>query len=213
MTDHIALERRYRRLLSWYPREFRRDHEEEIISVLMSCAREGQRRPDLASSVDLIRSGLLMRLRPRLPRSTPAMRTAVGLMYAGAAVTFLCLIAVLVALPLLGWESTVLHVGNHTEPIPVAIVAGAGIALATTGLWLWMAQANSRGRSWARMCSTALVGFETIHLLLGTTSAVTLAFTAVTWAIGVVAVSLLWRPSSSKFFDQRTRAPSADDGA
>jgi hypothetical protein len=32
-----ALERRYRRLLAWYPAEYRQAHEEEILAVLLAC--------------------------------------------------------------------------------------------------------------------------------------------------------------------------------
>lgn len=57
------LERRYRRLLAFYPRAFRREHGQEILSVLMSCARDGQRRPRAAESADLLTNGLSMRFR------------------------------------------------------------------------------------------------------------------------------------------------------
>ena len=82
MTDQTSLERGYRRLLAWYPRAFRREHGQELLAVLMACAPHGQRRPGLAESADLIRSGLRMRLRPSVPRSAPTVRAAVRLMYA-----------------------------------------------------------------------------------------------------------------------------------
>lgn len=63
MTSSSRLERRYRSLLALYPKAFRRDHEEEILSVLMAAAAEGQRRPRLAESADLVRSAIFMRLR------------------------------------------------------------------------------------------------------------------------------------------------------
>ena len=58
MTGQEHLERAYRRLPGWYPREFRREHGQEILAVLMAGAPDGQRRPGLAQSADLIRSGL-----------------------------------------------------------------------------------------------------------------------------------------------------------
>lgn len=58
-----ALERRYRRLLAWYPAAFRREQEDEMLAVLMAGAREGQRRPGLVESADLIRNALVMRVR------------------------------------------------------------------------------------------------------------------------------------------------------
>jgi hypothetical protein len=43
MNDDSALERRYRRLLACYPGAFRREHEHEMLSVLMAGAEQGQR--------------------------------------------------------------------------------------------------------------------------------------------------------------------------
>ena len=53
MSDPPALERGYRRLLVWYPRAFRREHEEEMLTVL------------LAEAVNLVISGLGAWLRRR----------------------------------------------------------------------------------------------------------------------------------------------------
>ena len=63
MTNSSRLERRYRSLLALYPKAFRREHEQEILSVLMAAAPESQKRPRLAESADLVRSAILMRLR------------------------------------------------------------------------------------------------------------------------------------------------------
>jgi len=63
MTDPAGLERGYRRLLAWYPAAFRREQDDEMLAVLMAGARQGQRRPGLVESVDLIRSAVGMRLR------------------------------------------------------------------------------------------------------------------------------------------------------
>ncbi|MBV8989416.1 MAG: hypothetical protein JOY58_01145 [Solirubrobacterales bacterium] len=63
MSDSTDLERRYRRLLAFYPQAFRRDHEQEILSVLMAGAVTGQQRPSLAESADLLTNATWMRLR------------------------------------------------------------------------------------------------------------------------------------------------------
>jgi len=64
VSDPAAtLERRYRRLLAFYPRAFRRENDEEIVAVLMACAAEGQRWPRLADSANLLRNAIWMRLR------------------------------------------------------------------------------------------------------------------------------------------------------
>ena len=62
MSDPAGLEWRYRRLLAWYPRSFRREQEDEMLAVLMAGARPGQRRPGLLETADLLRSALGMRL-------------------------------------------------------------------------------------------------------------------------------------------------------
>jgi hypothetical protein len=63
VSDSNALERRYRRLLAWYPAEHRGVHGEEMIGVLLASAGPGQRRPRVADALDLIKSGLQARLR------------------------------------------------------------------------------------------------------------------------------------------------------
>ncbi len=63
--DSERLERGYRWLLAWYPRAYRREHEEEILAVLMAGARQGQRRPGMGESANLIMSALRVRFRPR----------------------------------------------------------------------------------------------------------------------------------------------------
>jgi hypothetical protein len=60
MTDAADLERRYRRLLKCFPTRYRREHEQEILSVLMAGAAEGQRRPGLADAADLVMTAIFM---------------------------------------------------------------------------------------------------------------------------------------------------------
>lgn len=49
MTNSSRLERRYRSLLALYPKAFRREHEQEILSVLMAAALEARRALDWLS--------------------------------------------------------------------------------------------------------------------------------------------------------------------
>jgi hypothetical protein len=62
VSDSADLERRYRRLLACYPRAFRREHEQEILAVLMAGSGEGQQRPSLGEAANLIKYALWMRL-------------------------------------------------------------------------------------------------------------------------------------------------------
>lgn len=140
-----------------------------------------------------------MRLRPTLPRSARTVRIAVQLMYAGAAVTTLSLIGTIISLAFIGHKSAKLRVFGASQPLPVAITVGIIGGLVLIALWLWMARANGEGRNWARILATVLVGLATLHLF-GNKGIVEVAFAVVTWLVGLVAVWLLWRPTSNVFF-------------
>jgi hypothetical protein len=214
MTDRANLEREYRRLLAWYPRAFRRENGQELLAVLLAGAPDGQRRPGLAESADLIRSGLWMRLRPSVPRSARTVRAAVRLMCAGAAVSTVNLIILLAVIgdikanhAMLGHRLTAAQVSQvNTLFITQAIVSD----LVPIVLWLWMARANGRGRNWARSLSTVLFGVATLDLTgaFGTPGIqvefVPMLFGPIlpvlTWLVGLATVWLLWRPASTAFF-------------
>jgi len=215
MTDQADLERGYRRLLGWYPPEFRHQNGQEILAVLMAGARDGQRRPGLAESADLIRSGLWMRLRPSVPRSARTVRAAVRLMYAGAALSAAELI---IGLALIIVDIQVAARGQfmgHSLAAhkPLVITAWIVLGLAGVSLWIWQARANGRGRNWARIVSTVLFVLATLQLHNAFTRPVSHAGFGVTvlyyggavlfvagWLVGGAAVWLLWRPASTAFF-------------
>jgi hypothetical protein len=199
-------------LLAWFPRAFRRENGPEILAVLMACAREGRRRPGLAESADLIKSGLWMRLRPGVPRSAGTVRAAVRLMYAGAAVSTANLIMLLAIIA----DITAYHImGRHY--LPAALAGQLMVScLVPIAAWLWMAWANGRGRNWARSLSTVLFGLATLDLTgaFGWPPGIQLrlvpvlllgfgpAIPVLTWLIGLAAVWLLYRPASTAYFKQ-----------
>jgi hypothetical protein len=171
MSDQASLERGYRRLLACYPRAFRRENGPEILAVLMACAPDGQRRPGLAESADLIRSGLWMRLRPSVPRSARTVRAAVRLMYAGAAVSAVNLIIVLAFIgdiraynAVLGHRLTAAQVSQVSHLNTAAITQAIVLGLVPIALWLWMARANGQGRNWARSLAGMLFALATLDL-------------------------------------------------
>ncbi len=63
MSDQAALERRYRRMLIWFPAEHRRIYGEEMIGVLLASTPSDQDRPNTAAAIDLIGGGLRARFR------------------------------------------------------------------------------------------------------------------------------------------------------
>jgi hypothetical protein len=225
MTDQASLERAYRRLLAWYPRPFRREYGPEIVAVLLTCARAGQRRPGLAESADLIRSGLRMRLRPGGPRPARTVLAAVRLMYAGAAVSTAFLINyVYMTVVLASIDDNKIHhmrlpelTGTFQVPhmSPVSIATGIVSGLAPIAAWLWMARMAGQRRNWARIAAAALFGLATLEVSLLFTApraAATisqagipggLALTLLTWPVGAAAVWLLWRPAATAFFQPK----------
>jgi hypothetical protein len=199
MTDTADLERGYRRWVRWYPKAFRREHEAEILAVLLAGARAGQRRPAPMECVDLLRGALWMRLGPRVPRSNRAAFVAVKLMCVGAVVELAAAITVLVTIgdvrsnvvetsPDLTEGEWHAIVAGRLEPVAVA----AGIAV---GFWLWTAWGIGRGHRWTRIAFASFFALNTVGLLRGLIqgSAVyakpDLAIGSVLWLVELAAVA------------------------
>lgn len=209
MTRETTLERRYRRLLAWYPRAFRRDHGQELLAVLLAGARDGQRRPGPAATADLVKSGLWLRLRPSVPREAPTVRAAVRLMHLGAAVTALSLAVSVLALAHVGPAGATLRLFGHRQPFPVAVAFGIGGGFAAVAAWLWMAWAAGHKKRWGRAVATVLCALAALELLsacTGAQRALGLVVWVPTFLVGLGAVLLLWRPGSSEYFSPPDRA-------
>lgn len=203
MTDAADLERGYRRWLRWYPKTFRREHEAEMLGVLLAGAREGQRQPELMECLDLMRSALWMRLRrPSVPRSDRSVVTAVKLMYLGAVVELAAAITIVATIgdvksnvvkrnPGLTAGQWHAVVAGQLEPTAVA----AGLAV---GFWLWMAWSHGCGHRWARIAFAIFFGLNTCGLFNGLVggSAVyaraDLAIGIVLWLVELAAVALIF---------------------
>lgn len=80
MSDSVALERRYRRLLACFPAQHRQTYGEEIIGVLLAASRPGQRRPGLVDTLDMFGGAARIRLRARFTGpADPGWRNALAL--------------------------------------------------------------------------------------------------------------------------------------
>jgi len=156
---------------------------------------------------------------PTEPLRHPApgpVRTAVKLMYAGAAVTAVNLIISLTYIladpgglkAALRKEHPSLTAAQVSHQHTLLILGGIVTGVVVIALWLWMARANGRGRNWARILSTVLFVLATLELTnalfgFGVVFGVTvlgLIIPALTWLAGLAAVWLLWRPASGAFF-------------
>ena len=116
MTEMSALERKYRRLLAWYPARHRQAHGDEMVGVLLAAS-HGRRRPGAAETADLIKGAVLIRVRAAIGGQTDA-----GWQDALAVAGLLAapLMAVLLAGQNLGWMATLFW---HTVP-PASDVQG-----------------------------------------------------------------------------------------
>lgn len=218
MNDVRTLERRYRRWLTCYPRTFRREHEAELLTVLLAISRAGQRHPAVGEVLALVRSAVGMRLRPDVPRSARVLRTAVGL---------LCLCAVL---ELVSWGVMIGTIGGVATRL-AAGEPGVGERVVRAGLvghllpdlvaapivavvWLLLAWANGHGRRWGRVGLLALVVVTTVSVLSGVTdsggSAVAdVVAGMVLWLVAVIAMVLTLHTASEPYYQpiRATRLP------
>jgi len=213
VSGQANLERRYRRLLAFYPRAFRRENGEEILAVLLACAQEGQQRPELAASADLIRGAVRAWLRPA-PGRPCSVRIAVRLMGTGAAAQVAALVTVILTAGSV--RSAVAHrypgVAAAQHAVSASLVmdyVGAAIGIV---VWLALAWALLRGRDRARAALVAFLGMITLSMLIaiGQDSAVfapaDLIAGAVDWLIALTACVLVFTRTSARFYHPEPRA-------
>jgi len=144
------------------------------------------------------------------PSAPPSIRTAVKLMYAGAALSALSFIIGLATIGSL--RQAIIKASNKpltSSQLHAAEVAGVAVivilGIIGVGLWLWMAWANGRGRSWARIVAAVLFGFNTIGLLsavIRPNAVGTKIFDILGWLVGLGATFYLWRPDASEYYAQ-----------
>ncbi len=207
MSDPAGLERAYRRVLACYPRPFRRENEEEILAVLLATAREGQRRPGIAETADLIKGALRMRM--GLSRTPRTVLHAVRLMYLGAIAQLGVLITVVLS------EGSIRAAIIHRNPgvtmaqlhplngLFVWDIAGCSVM---AGIWLLLAWANGNGHALARVVAITMFAIGTTGMIVDTADGTGLYAPAaliadgVVWLIGLGAVVLLLRKQSGAYF-------------
>jgi hypothetical protein len=174
MTDAAELERRYRRWLRWYPATFRREHEAEMLAVLIAGARKDQRRPELVECIDLVSGALSMHLRPRVPRSNRGVFTAIRLMYLGAVVELATAIVILATVADVKSNAARSNPGFTNSEWRAAVIGqiapnevGAILAVA---FWLWMAWSIGRGHRWVRIVFPLFFALNMFGLVNGLVS-------------------------------------------
>jgi hypothetical protein len=144
------------------------------------------------------------------PQRSPmpnSVQTAVKLMYAGAALSF---IELLVGLVTIGSVKAAIikayprYTASQVHSLEVAsILIGVLVGVIAIALWLWMARANAAGRNYARITGTVFFGLNTLFLLTSLArphASLGLVFNILVWLAGLGAVIMLWRRESAPYF-------------
>jgi len=214
MSGPARLERGYRRLLACYPRAYRRENEEEILMVLLACARNGQRRPGLAESADLLKGAMRMRLWPaaRAPRTV---QTAVWLMCAGLAAQLAYLIVNVATAGSVGsayarkyppWAAAAVHHVVTVQVVKYEVGGAIGV-----GVCLLLARELVRGRNLARFAVAEVFVLDSLAQLkaIGQGAAVNAqadtAAAFVVWLAILAASVLLFTRGSSRYYRPNPR--------
>jgi hypothetical protein len=200
-VSEARVEAAYRRWLRWYPREFRREQADELLAVLLAGAGPGSRGPRPVECLDLVRGGLSMRLRPRVPRSDRAGFAVVRLMYLVALMEFAAALTIVgtagaVRASMLasdpGFTPGQWHAQLADSVDPLVVSAGL-----TAIVLVWLAWCSGRGRRWARalfVVNFALTTSSLLHGLAGgsaTYAPVDLAVGTVLWLMELATLAVI----------------------
>jgi hypothetical protein len=209
------LERGYRRLIASYPRSFRKENEEEILTVLLATAGEDQRRPGLRESADLIKGAIRMRM--GLSRTPRTVLYAVRLMYLGAVTQLAVMITVILTAGQIRASVQSAVAAYHNPAVTAQAMHAVNIDLVLDKtlvpvaivMWLFMAWANGKGYDWARVAAICLFAFSCTGLLVdlvqGSAKYAPAAFigSGVGWLIGLAAVVLILQKQSAPYYVRR----------
>jgi hypothetical protein len=162
------------------------------------------------------------------PTRPAAMRRAMFLMYAGAAVGVVGASAGALTRTTAVYSQTSTSISSNTSTVhytsaPVfhsfaSLVEGIITGVILGGLWLWMAWKTGAGRDWARALSSVFFGFACLQFVW---SIVCLArpidavplfiFSLAEWGFGLAALIQLWQREFSEFFAFAKQAKLAND--
>jgi hypothetical protein len=213
-SESAALERWYRRLVACYPRSFRAETTEELVSVLLATARDDQRRPTVPEAADLLRGAVRMRM--GMSRSPWTVRAAVRLMCLGAAAELGLLIIVLVTADNIRATVRAAFIQQGSAEVTHAM-ALANMHLFVDMLvfpcmiagWLWMAWANGKGHDWARPAAIFAFMFEIVAVVFSlaqgdlTYAPASMTASLLVCAIGLAATVLLMLKPSWPYYERQ----------
>jgi hypothetical protein len=143
----------------------------------------------------------------RRPSVPPSVANAVKIMYAGAVISILGI--VIDILTVNATKSAIEKKSPHLSASQLtstqhALVAGFIVSgVIAAALWIFIALKCRAGRNWARLTGTVLFAIATIDMLgaaIAPEAGLVKIWSVLTWLAGLGAVILLWRRSSTEFF-------------
>ena len=149
---------------------------------------------------------------PGLPAT---MRKAVRFMRAGAAITVVFAVFEVIATIVDKNSIDINGKPPTSSQLATAIVFLIVSYLVYTLLWVLMARFNRAGQKWARIVASVLFAISTIQLyqtvaslhggqVITAADIIYIIITLASWAVGVGAIAMLWRPDSSAYFQAET---------
>jgi hypothetical protein len=142
--------------------------------------------------------------RPLVP---PSVSNAVRVMYAGAAASLIGIVidVLTVNATKAAIEKRSPHMSvSQINSVQHGLVAGSIVSgVIAAALWILIARKCQQGKSWARLTGTVLFAIATIDTIgagIAPEAGLVKVWIAVIWLLGLSAVILLWRRSSSEFF-------------
>ena len=152
---------------------------------------------------------------PDDPSLPVTMRKAVRFMLAGAAITALFAIFEVVATIV---DKNAIDINGKSptsSQLATEIVFLIVSYIVYILLWVLMARFNRAGMKWARIVASVLFAISTLQLyetvaslhggqVITAANVIVIIVTLASWAIGVGAIAMLWRPDSSAYFQAQT---------
>jgi hypothetical protein len=145
-------------------------------------------------------------------------RTAVRLMLGGGAVT--ALVGVFLVITTIADKNALTDASGKkltSGELTSGVVSYAILYLVLVAAWVLMARMNRGGRNWARIVASVLAilatinAYSTVNSLRGGETITVIDIVLIVgelalWALGVLAVAMLWRSESSAYFKARAAA-------
>jgi hypothetical protein len=210
MSESRQLELAYRRLVAFYPRSFRRENEEEIVTVLLATAPDGQRRPGIAESVDLLRGAVRMRM--NLSRTPHTVLNAVRLMYLGAVAELGVLLVLWLtegSIRAAVWHRYPMLTAGQVGKLNTVFTVELAVCAVAVPLWLLLAWTTGKGSQLARVAAIVCFAVSTAGMITDLANdspqfaPAVFTCASVVWLIGLAAIVNLFRKQSVAFYERQ----------